>query len=303
MSDAAAIAARARVARAIVIMVVAMSFVAVVDAIAKYLGHGLPPLLVTWGYFLGILVSLTGYLIVRGRSLPRVARARRPGLQVVRALCLVLSLSFLFTGLPLLPLADATTISFTSPLFVVALSGPLLGERIGPHRWGAVLVGLIGAVIVIRPGTDMFQAAALLPLCGALFFAGFQIVTRKVSTHDDKMTTLLWTAGGGTLMLAVTLPFVWQTPTGWELLVFAVMGLLGLGAHLSMVHAFELGDASMLAPFNYTRIVWALALGVVMFGQFPDAWTLLGGAVIVVSGLYVLYRETRRAPARVASLP
>lgn len=285
--------ARADALRGILLMLCSMSAIAVLDAIAKLLSHRLPGVQVTWGYFTCILLALTVYAALRGRSIFGLLRSRRPVLQILRAAALVGSLSLLFTGLAYLPLAEATTISFTSPLFVVALSGPLLGERVGLHRWGAVIVGLLGAVIVMRPGSEMFQPAALFPLFGAVFFAFFQIVTRRLGNADDPITTIAWTAGGGALILTPVMPFVWMTPVAPELAIFVGMGALGLVAHLCLVGAFALGDASMLAPFNYVRILWAIALGVVLFGDWPDVGTLVGGAVIVASGLYVLVRESR----------
>ena len=190
-----------------------------------------------------------------------------------------------------LPLAEATTISFTSPLFVVGLCGPLLKESVGWRRWVAVACGFLGAIVVVRPGSAVFHWAAVLPLVGAFWFGLFQIFTRAIGAEDRAITTLFYTTGVGTAIISLAMPFVWTPPTPIQWLILMGLGTLGLCAHLSIIRAFVLADASAVAPFNYVRIVWAIALGFVLFDDLPDAMTILGGAVIVASGLYIIYSE------------
>lgn len=270
-------------------MVLAMSLIGIVDGIAKYVTHSLNGVQVAWGYFLAMLISLLAYNAWRGTGLAQLARTTRPLLQITRAACLVGSLSCLFYSLRFLPLAEATSISFMSPLFIVALAGPALGERVAWNRWAAVLVGLAGALLVMRPGSALFQWAALYPLVGAFFFALFNIVTKRLGGADNPMTTLFYTFAGGTLLLCAALPFVWRTPgpADWSWLMLS--GALGVVAHFSIVRALGYANASLLAPINYIRLVWAIAIGFLVFGQLPDALALVGGAAVIGSGLYVIY--------------
>ena len=272
-------------------MLVAMVGITAVDAIAKHVASGLSGVQVAWGYFTFITVTLaTGFLIAR---IPprRWLRTRNPGLQAFRAALLVGSLSMLFVSLQYLALADATVISFAAPLFMTALSWPILKERVGPHRWAAVLLGWIGVVVVIRPGLGIVHWAAVLPLIGAVFFSGFQIVTRIITAREDHLATLFYTSAGGALLLSTAMPYFWQWPA-WETWAWmAVSGAIGAGAHFLMINAFAVTEAALLAPFNYSRMLWAVLVGWYWFGDLPDRMTLVGGGLIVASGLYVLWRE------------
>lgn len=279
--------------RGIALMVLAMALVTSVDTTAKYLGTSLDPLQVVWGYYLGIIVPFLAWPIVHGVPLRQAFETRRPVLQVARAALLVTSLGCLFTALRYLPLAEATSISFASPLFVTALSAPLLGEKVGRHRWAAVLCGLLGVFVIIRPGVAVMHWAAALPLVSALAFALYQILTRVLSRSDQLLPTLLFTGIGGAVLTAPGAYVVWQPPSATQWAVMILMGFGGAGAHLCIVRAFTLSPASLLAPFNYTRLLWAVVAGFFVFGDLPDGFTLAGGALIAASGIYVAWRERR----------
>ena len=282
---------RHRPSLGIPLMLVAMVGITAVDAIAKHVASGLSGVQVAWGYFTFITVTLTAGFLVARIPPRRWLRTRNPGLQAFRAALLVGSLSMLFVSLQYLALADATVISFASPLFMTALSWPILKERVGPHRWAAVLLGWIGVVVVIRPGLGIVHWAAVLPLIGAVFFAGFQLVTRIVTAREDHLATLFYTSAGGALLLSTAMPFFWQWPA-WETWAWmAVSGAIGAGAHFLMINAFAVTEAALLAPFNYSRMLWAVLVGWYWFGDLPDTATLAGGGLIVASGLYVLWRE------------
>jgi drug/metabolite transporter (DMT)-like permease len=273
-------------------MAFAMSCIGIVDALAKWLGVTLHGLQVTWGYFAAAFVTLLVVAVTRQRSPLALAKTPRWRMQCARAACLVGSLSCLFVALQHMPLAEATTISFTAPLFTVALAGPMLGERVGWQRWMAVIVGMAGAILVVRPGGELFQPAALLPFVGAGFFAMFNIVTGMLGGERPE-TTLLYTFGAGTVMASAWLPFVWQTPNLYEGGLFVVAGAIGLLAHFGIVRAFAEAEVSVVAPLNYVRLIWAISLGVLWFDQWPDTLALVGGLVIVGSGLYVVMRAAR----------
>jgi drug/metabolite transporter (DMT)-like permease len=283
--------------RAIGLLLASIGFITVVDTAAKAMTATLHPLHIVWGYFLGIALTLAVYALARQRrALPDLLRTRRLPLQLGRSALLVASIGALFIGLVHLPIADATAISFTAPLFITALSVPLLGERVGAHRWAAVAAGLIGVLVIVRPGGDLAHWAAVMPLIGAFFFALYQLATRVLATTEPTFRTLLYTGGGGLFWCSLLVPFFW-TPLGLaDWLVFIGIGLLGAAAHLCMISAFSLAEASLLAPFNYSKIIWAAIAGYVVWGDVPSLDTLAGGAVIILAGLYVLWRERRRAP-------
>ncbi len=275
-------------------MLVAVSAIAIVDATAKYLSEWLHGLLVAWGYFVAMLLWLLLGALVRPHLVSGLLISQRPLLQVARALCLVLSLGCLFFSLTYLPLAEATTIGFTAPLFVVALSGPMLGERVGARRWLAVALGMLGALIVARPGTDALHWSALITLAGAFFFAQFNIVTRMLGPSERTATTLLYTFTVGAIALSLVAPLVWSPIAPWQCAVLLGAGALGTLAHFAFVRALSQADASLLATLNYTRLLWAIAIGVVVFGDVPDRYTLLGGTITITSGLYVIWLAMRR---------
>lgn len=224
---------------------------------------------------------------------PSILVPRRPGLQILRGLCAIISSILYFTGLAHLPLATAAAISFTSPLLVTALSVPLLREAVGPRRWAAVAVGFAGAMIVIRPaGFGPGDWAAFFIVGSASFGALYQIMTRKLAGQDHAETTNIWSGMVGTVVATVLVIFVWRTPTEihvWVLLVG--MGLTGGIAHFLLTKAFERGPAALLSPFNYLQLIGAALLGFILYRDLPDAWTWVGAGVIVAAGLYIAHRE------------
>jgi drug/metabolite transporter (DMT)-like permease len=280
---------------AILLILTSIGFITVVDTIAKYLTSGLHAFEIVWGYFLGMLLPIVIYTVVTGAYRRGLLRPRRPVLQLVRSGLLVLSIAALFIGLTYLPIAEATAISFMSPLFIVALSVPLLHERVGAHRWIAVLIGLAGVLVIVRPGGGIAHWAAFMPLISAIAFAAYQISTRVLAATDPLFTTLFYTAVGGFFWTCLLVPFVWTPPTAIEWGTFIGFGSLGVVAHLCLIKAFGLAQASLLAPFNYSKLVWATAAGYLVFGDLPSLNTLAGCVLIIISGLYIVWRERRLA--------
>ncbi len=284
--------APARPLLAVGLMVAAIGFIAIVDTIAKEMTGRLHALQILWGYFFGIAGFVLAWALTGG-GFRELVRTRRPGLQAGRAALLVTSIGALFIGLTYIPIADATVISFMAPLFITALSALFLKERVGVHRWTAVLVGLAGVVLIVRPGTGLWHWAAAGPLLGALAFAGYQVATRALAATEQTGTTLLWTALGGLAWISLAQPFVWQPLDARDWLIFAGLGAMGAAAHFCMISAFERAQASLLAPFNYTKLIWVALLGYVVFGEVLGPLTIAGAALIVAAGLYALFRETR----------
>jgi drug/metabolite transporter (DMT)-like permease len=280
-----------RAAAGIGLVILAIGLFTVMDAIGKGLMARYPVPQVVWArYFFQLSWML---LLIPRVGLTGLVRTTRPGMNIVRGLLLAVSTIFMFSAISFVPLADAYTITFIAPLLVTVFSIPLLGERVGWRRWSAVLAGFIGVLIVIRPGFGMAHWALALPLVTAVGFALYQILTRKVSgtPGETAFAMLFHLAWVGTVMLTAVVPFVWQPIAPLDWLPMAAMGALGGLGHLILIRALTIAPASLLAPFAYTQIAWALLLGYLVFGDVPDVWMLLGGAVIVASGLYVFYRE------------
>ena len=273
--------------RGTLLVVVAVGIFAVMDTIAKYLARSYPVSGVVWARYAANLVVLLAFFAVRG-ELGRL-RTARPGLQIMRGLLLAGASLLYFTSLTVLPLAEAAAIGFVMPLFLALLAVPMLGERMGSARLAAVLVGLAGALVIVRPGAAVFTPYALLPVGMALCNALYQILTRKVAGVEHPLTSLVWGAIVGAVLLSFALPFAWVTPTNpWHWVLLGVIGVLASVGHFILIRAYDYASATGLAPFFYTQLVWVMLLGWLVFGDFPDGWSLLGMGIIVASGIYLV---------------
>ncbi|WP_156640179.1 DMT family transporter [Bosea sp. PAMC 26642] len=279
--------------RGIGLVLVTGIFFNAADVVSKLLTAEMSPLQVIWlryGTFTAIMLALVWRTGGRSRLL-----TQRPWLQVLRGLGVTVSSILFVMGLQHLPIADATASSFVAPLFVTALSIPMLGETIGWRRWTATLVGLIGVLIVVRPGGSGFQTASLLPVASALSWAFAMIITRMMSRTESPLTTLAYSAIIGFAVSSLWVPFVWQPLTWTFLLMGLFIGVSSTVGHWLLVSAFRFADASLLAPFSYLQLLWASILGYWIFAALPDLWTLVGAVVIAASGLYTAHRERIRA--------
>ncbi|MBL6599838.1 MAG: DMT family transporter [Alphaproteobacteria bacterium] len=281
--------------KAIGFFTAAVLLISVVDAVCKIYTADLHAVQLVWGYFVGINLTLAVYFVVRGERLSGLLKTERRGLQFARPAFLAGSITSLFIGLTYLPIAETTAIGFTAPLFITALSVPLLKEKVGFHRWAAVLIGLAGVLIIVRPGGGLWHWASIMPLVGAMFFAGFQLITRVLASTERTHVTLFHTGIGGLFWTSLMVPFFWTEPTLVHWAVFIGTGVMGALAHLCMISAFNRAEASLLAPHNYTKIIWVAVLGYVLFDDVPSLNMWVGTAVIVSAGVYVLYRERRGA--------
>ncbi len=284
--------------REITLSLCATLLFAVADTIAKFLSTGLPIIEITWVRY----VIFLGFALILARRVPRRSLwPRSRTLQIVRGCCVIGSSVLFVYGIRTMTMAQATTISFLSPLLITILSIPLLGEIVGIRRWAAVGAGMLGMLIVVRPGMAGFEPAALFGVASAACWSIALIITRKMAATDPPTTTVLWSAGVGVFVLTVLLPFemAWPTARQWGLML--ALGLLASTGQWLVILAFRLAPASLLAPFTYTQLVWATVTGYLVFGNLPDEWTLLGAAIIVASGLYTAHRERVRARERRAA--
>ncbi|AWK88110.1 DMT family transporter [Azospirillum thermophilum] len=282
--------------RGILMVVLAVAFFSCSDAMAKYLNQTLPSIEIGWMRYAVFTVIVLPLAMAFGGG-PRVIRTQRPVLQILRGLGMLGSALFFIFAVRSLPMAEAAAISYISPTFVTALSIPLLGERVGIRRWIAVLVGLMGVLIVARPGGAAFQPAAIFPVLSAMSWACGIVITRKMSGHEDTATTLVWTSLTGFVVLSVLLPFDMRMPTGFEMLLGLGIGVVSTIGQYMMVVAYRFGSASLLAPFSYVQLIWSASLGYLVFSAIPDAWTFVGTAIIAASGLYTAHRERMRRRA------
>jgi len=263
------------------------------DASAKYASNELPLWMVMWGRYLFHFIFITIFFL---RGTPRdIIFTKNLKLQILRSVLIFCAGVSFWSGLMYLPLADCTVIAFISPLLVTILSVFLLGEKVGFHRWGCVMIGLLGVILVIRPGMGIVHWAVVLPLLSALFYSALLIITRVLGQREDALTTLFYTSIGGLILSSILILFFWKTPSPIQWLFLIWLGLLGAVGHFLMIKAFEKAPASLLAPFNYTSLIWATFLGFFLFGDLPDAWTIFGAIIIISSGLYLVQRESSPA--------
>ena len=258
------------------------------DALGKWLVATYPV-----GEFLAVrsaatLLLLTPFIWRAGRAV--FTGAPRPGLQSLRMVLGTTEVALFFWALVYLPLADAITFYLAGPIYVTALSALLLGEKVGWRRWLAVLAGFLGVLIALRPSAATLTWPALIALTGSVAFALLMIVTRLLrDTHD---IVLITSQMSGTFALgAITTPFAWVTPSLYDLTFLIAIGVISIGAQFSINRSLKLAPASVVVPYQYSMLVWAILFGYVAFGDVPDRFMLTGSAIIVAAGLYIFHRE------------
>lgn len=285
-------------------MLTTMCLFVTMDTVAKYLTQTYPVAQVVWARFFFHMVWLSLYL--RSSLLTVVSSGNLP-LQLLRSGCLMLTTLLFFTGLKTSDLSTATCIMFLSPIFVTILAVPLLGESVGLRRFIGVLVGFMGALIIVSPKLDAMASvntsqawtlSQLLPrpghiilICAAMSNALYQIMTRKLSAVDSSLTALFYSGIIGAFATTAWLPTVWIGPALTDWILLACVGLLGCVSHFCLIRALRNAPASVVVPFSYSALIWATLLGFFVFSTLPDRSTLLGAALIIASGLYIFYRE------------
>ena len=258
-----------------------------IDTTGKYLSGFYPVPEVVWVRYSVHALLMIAFLAPRiGWGLIRTAQ---PGGQIVRAGLLLGSTLCNFSALAFLPLAEVKAISFVSPLLVTVFAVWLLREHVTLSRWAAVVVGFLGVLFIIRPGSHMLSWAAFLALGTALCYSLYQIMTRKFSEDEDPIVTLFFSAIVGCVVLSVVVPFMWVTPALVHVPLFLYLSTAGMVGHFLLIKALELERASVLSPFGYTQLIWVTFFGYLVFGQWPDRHAFIGMAVIVGSGLYVAW--------------
>jgi len=278
--------------KGIALILASTVFLGISDVTAKYLSATLPSIEIAWIRFVVFAAIMTPAMLPGSPlfALP----TRRPGLQLMRGVTVLASSLFFISGLRYLPIAEASATGFVAPLLVTALSIVFLNERVGLRRWIATGVGLIGVIIILRPGTGAFHPAAFFPLVSALAWACTLIMTRMMSGTERAITVMTYSSIAGVCILSALVPFVWVTPS-WHDIAFGIfIGVASTAGQWIVVLAFRYADASVLAPFSYTQLLWVSILGFLVFGEVPDVYTVTGACFIVASGLYTAHRERVR---------
>ena len=275
--------------RGILLMAIGMFLFAAVDAMAKHLSTTMHPLQLVWIRNLGLLA---GALFLLSRHGSPILRTARPGLQILRGLCAIVSAVAFIAALRHVPLADAVAVSFIAPFIVTIIGALVLKERVGLRRATAIAIGFLATLIIMRPGSGVMHPAIFLVVLAATVFAIRQALSRSLGRTDATATTVTYTAFTGFIVLALPLPFVWQTPASWQalLLLAAIAALAGIAEFL-VIKALTVAESVAVAPVHYTILLWSTAYGFLFFDHLPDGWTLLGAAIIIVTGLYTLHRE------------
>ena len=282
-------------ARGIALMLSAVLVYSAMDALIKWLAAGYPVMQIV--FFRSIFAFIPcAILIARSGGFASLA-TRRPGAHVLRSMLGVVAMVCMFYAFSVMPLADVVAIGFSAPLFLTVLAVPLLGETVGWRRWSAVGVGFAGVLVMVRPGIGVFDAATLIPLLGALCMALSMIAVRRLCATETSISILFYFTLTTTAVSGAVLPFQWVTPDAGDLALLACVGLLGGAAQLAMVEAFRNAEASLLAPFDYSAMLWVALFGYLVWGVLPDAWIMTGAAIVIASGLYILRREALRSPS------
>jgi drug/metabolite transporter (DMT)-like permease len=278
----------------IALMCGAVACFACLDSSAKFLSRDMSVIQVVWARYTGAFVL--AFVLSNPLTRPGLIRSKRQVLQVGRSLSLLLSSFLNFLALRYLQLDQALAITFSTPFLVAALAGPVLDEWIGVRRWAAIAVGFLGVLVVARPGFGSIHPAALLSLAAAFTLAFYNVTTRLLARYDPSETTLFYSNFVGFIATTPLLPLVWTPPaSGRDIVLMIAVGVFGTVGHYLLIVAHRFTPASVLSPFMYTQLLWAGALGYLVFHDVPNKWTLTGAGIVVGSGLYLLHRERIRS--------
>ena len=277
--------------KAITFNLLAWIMLPIMDGFAKYLSSDLPVLQITWArYFFTVAFTLPIMFFFYNKQL---VWTDKPKLQLLRGVILLCANICFFYAISVISLAKALTLAFIAPLIVTALSPFLLGERVGVRRWTAVILGFFGSLVVIRPGFVELNLASFAALGTGVMYGFYLIITRKLSTYDNPLLTLLLTGLVGAIIISCAMPFVWVKPTLNQWSMMAGIGVFACIGHLFLILSLKYADASKLAPFSYFEIVTNIIIGYYFFNHFPDSWTFIGLFIIISSGIYIFKRENQ----------
>ena len=275
--------------KAITFNLLAWVMLPIMDGFAKYLSSDLPVLQITWARYFFTVAFTFPIMFFFYRN--QLKWSEKPKLQFLRGLILLTANICFFYSISVISLAKALTLAFVAPLIVTAFSPIFLSEKVGLRRWLAVIIGFIGSLVEIRPGFVEINLASLAALGTGVMYGFYLIITRKLSTSDNPLLTLLLTGVVGAIIISIVMPFVWVKPNLNQWSMMAAIGIFACVGHLFLILSLKYADASKLAPFSYFEIITNIIIGYYFFSDFPDNWTFLGLFIIVMSGIYISRRE------------
>lgn len=278
--------------RAIAFAIAAIFCFSCMDVCVKYISPITGTLPALWARY---TVQMMIVLILVAPRLRTVVRTRYPKLQITRSLLLMSATFFFFMALGRIGLAEATAVMSINPMLITIGGALFLGEALGQRRITAIVIALIGALIVIRPGSDVFSPLALLPLGSATCFTAYTLITRRIGSDEDVWTSLFYTGLVGTIVLSAVVPFYWQPLPPKAIIIMLMIGAFGATGQMLLIRALTMAEAGLVAPFNYCGLVFSIGFGLILFAEVPDLWTIVGALVIVGAGIYVWHREMRVA--------
>ena len=273
----------------IIMMIMAIFCLSSMDVIVKFLSGSYDIWLLVWTRYIGQMIMACIVMVPR---MDQLGQSRNLPLQVLRAFLLFLGTFCFFFGISSIELASATALLQTNPLFIVVGAYLLLGESLDWKKLAGVICGLVGAMIIIRPGAGVFSAWSLFPIAAAMGFSGYAIVTRFLSRSESIWTSFFYTTLFGTVFATIMIMFNWSTPALQDLPLFAAAAICGSIGQFLIIRALFVTQASVLAPYGYTSLIFSAFYGALVFGEFPDTWAVAGAMIIVVSGLYVWKQQT-----------
>lgn len=277
--------------KAISFMLVGMLFFSMLDAGMKWLADHYN--IIQVAFFRSAFSLLPLAILLWAKGGVSLLKTKIPLWHLARGVIDYLALLCIILAFSLMPIANATAIAFTAPLFITALSIPFLGEKVGPYRWGAIIVGFIGTLIIIQPGMTMFNWGAIAALASALLFSVNIIMTKKMTKTERSITIVFISASIWTVFSLILLPFFWETPTSyWHFALFVLLGLVGGAGQYCLSEAIRLGSPSVVTPYEYSGLIWANLFGLFIWNEIPNNPVILGTLIIVCAGLYILYRES-----------
>ncbi|MBS0521462.1 MAG: DMT family transporter [Proteobacteria bacterium] len=291
-----------RILAGILFMCAAGMLFPVMSGFAKFLGEDYNSLQVSWARAFGQIVFMMMFFVPRFGV--RMLHTRRPGTQLVRSALLFASNASSFLAIVFIPLAKAASITMMAPLLVLPLAWAMLGERTSAKGLVALVAGFAGVLIVIRPGTELFHWASILPLISAACYALYQVLTRQIAGIDSPETSAIYSSMFGGFGMFLILPFVWKTPENWrDIAYFSSLGVIGGMGHYFVARALAYAPANIVAPFQYMQLIGSVIVGYLFFGDFPDFLGWVGAAIIVAAGLYTGWLQTRKPRSVPASSP
>ena len=290
LRPAAAMPVTPQAGKAIVLMLSAVALFSVMDVLVKWEGALYPVVMVMFFRSIFAFVPLSFFVFKNG--IRGALAVQSPMSHVLRSALGLGAMAAIFVAYTKMSLADVIAITFSAPLFVTALSVPMLGEKVGPRRWSAILVGFAGVLIMVQPGPGMVESAAMIALVGTLCYAMASIYVRKLSKVDPSSAIVFYNTLTATIVTGAILPFVWVTPDFVDLLLMMAIGMVGGTAQLLKTQAFRYADVAVIMPFDYSALIWATLYSYLIWDEFPDQWVLIGASVVIASGLYILFRES-----------